>query len=79
MITSIRELRSATKQIISAVNRGDAVLITNRGRPCAKIVPLAKSKEQRGQDPLFGVWKDNKEVRSVRGYIGNLRKSRYAR
>ena len=79
MITSIRELRAATKQIMSAVNRGDTILITNRGKACAKIVPLTEKQKEHGQDPLFGIWKSNREARSVRGYIRSLRNNRYAR
>ena len=80
MKTTIRRLRAFTKEILSAVNRGTTVLVTNRGKPYVKIVPVsATSKTEKSKDPLFGIWKNYKEVAPVRAYIRNLRKARYAR
>lgn len=79
MKATIRELRASTKEILTAVSRGDTVLVTSRGEPCAKIVPVFERKKPSGRDSLFGIWKDNANVRSVRNYIKRLRKVRYAR
>ncbi len=79
MEATIRELRASTKEILRAVNRGDTILVTNRGKPCARIVPFFDRGKRHNQDPLFGIWRGNKDVKSVKGYIQKMRKGRYAR
>ena len=78
MITTIRQLRTSTKEILSAVTRGDSVVITKRGRPCAKIVPVDRKKVSKNQNEIFGIWKDYRLIRSVKKYIKKLRTLRYA-
>ena len=81
MIANIRELRSSTKEILSAVSRGDTVVITHRGKPYAKIIPIspkAKSKNHTNE-AAFGMWKNNRKVKSIKKFITQLRKGRYAR
>jgi len=75
MVTSIRKLRSATKEILSAVSRGNTVFIANRGRTCAKIVPI--DDEQSKIVSLAGMWKDNQKIGSVKAFISKLRAPRY--
>lgn len=79
MKTTVRELRASTKEVLSAVGRGDTVLVTSRGKPCARIVPVFERKKREAGDSLFGIWKDKKDVKSVKGYLSKLRKGRYAR
>jgi len=79
MNASVRELRSSTKSILSAVGRGDTVIITYRGKPCAQLLPLEKpSKRKDENDEIFGIWKDNKAMADVDAYIRNVRKGRFA-
>lgn len=78
MITTIRQLRTSTKEILSAVNSGQRIVITKRGRPCAEIVPLLRKKTEKNQGQIFGMWKDHRQVRSVKKYIKTLRASRHA-
>ncbi len=78
MITGIRQLRSATKHVLSAVNRGETVTITRRGKPYAQLSPLAR-KPERSQDRMFGMWKDRKDLPSVKKHMDTLRKPRHAR
>ena len=81
MHASVRELRSSTKNILSAVGRGDTVIITYRGKPCARLSPLEKArtgKGESGEDTIFGIWKDNKAVADVEGYVKKTRKGRFA-
>ena len=75
MITNIRKLRSATREILSAVSRGKTVFIANRGRTCAKIVPVNDEKTQVAS--LAGMWKDHKKTASVRAFIDKLRAPRH--
>lgn len=81
MNASVRELRSSTKSILSTVGRGGTVVITYRGKPYAKLSPLKKScagKNSADEDPIFGIWKDNKAVADVETYVRKLRKGRFA-
>ena len=77
MIASIRQLRSATKEVLNAVLRGDTVWVTNRGKTCAKITPVSTGK-QPCKDEAFGMWKDRKDIRDVRAYVRQMRKWRRA-
>ena len=79
MKTTIRQLRSSTREILSAVSRGNTVWITNRGKPCAKIMPVDAATKQAPADEAFGMWKDRKEMRDVRAYVRAIRKWRHAR
>jgi antitoxin (DNA-binding transcriptional repressor) of toxin-antitoxin stability system len=76
MIANIRKLRSATKEILSAVGRGNTVFIANRGRTCAKIVPVSGAQPQ--VVSLAGIWKNHKRTASVHAFIDKLRASRHA-
>ena len=78
MKATIRTLRSSTKQIINAVARGDVVVVTNRGKPCAQIIPVNSSKKKKVFSGAFGMWKNNKNVKSVKQYVNDLRESRHA-
>ena len=78
MQSSAKELRFHTKEILDSVHRGEEVLITFRGKPYAKIVPLKETKKDKdSKNELFGIWKNRKDIEDVNKYIRNLRKSRY--
>ena len=78
MKATIRMLRSSTKQIMNAVARGDVVVVTKRGKPCAQIIPVTSSRKGSKPQGLFGIWKGYAKVRSVKKYIQALREGRYA-
>ena len=75
MIANIRKLRSSTKEILSAVGRGNTVFISNHGKTCAKIVPISEDKKQ--VVSLAGMWKGHKKTASVRAFIDKLRAPRH--
>ena len=74
MKATAKDLRFHSKELIESVNRGEEVIITFRGKPCAKLVPYQELKKQTGKNELFGIWKDNDRVRNVDEYVRNLRK-----
>jgi len=76
--TTAKSLRSDTKNILDAVERGEEVIVTKRGRPCARIVPVKKKSAKNNiQDTeLFGIWKENKVVQEVNAFIDSLRSGR---
>jgi len=65
------------KELIDSVSRGEEVVITFRGKPCAKLVPYQELKTKQEKNEVFGMWKDNDIADNVNEYIRNLRKGRF--
>jgi len=77
MKATAKDLRFRSKELIDSVARGEEVVITFRGKPCAKLVPYHELKNKKEENDLFGIWKDNDTVEDVDGYVRNLRKGRF--
>ena len=78
MHASAKDLRFYSKNLLDAVSRGEEVIITYRGKPCAKLTSLTEgNKKQKRTDPLFGIWKDHVDSKDVKIYVRNLRKGRF--
>jgi prevent-host-death family protein len=78
MHATAKDLRFHSKEILDTVSRGEEVVITYRGKPCAKIVPyLAVEEREPVVAELFGIWKDNDAVQDVDGYVRDIRKGRF--
>jgi prevent-host-death family protein len=77
MKATAKDLRFHSKELLNSVNRGEEVVITFRGKPCAKLVPYEQTKGKTRKRELFGIWKDNQAVRDVEEYVRNLRKGRF--
>lgn len=81
MKATAKELRIHSKELLDVVSRGEDVVITFRGKPCAKLVPyekLDKSSVLAEEGCLFGIWADREDIESVEEYMQNLRKSRFS-
>jgi prevent-host-death family protein len=76
MRATAKDLRFHSKDLLDSVNRGEDVVITFRGKPCAKLVPYQEQKKKTGGNELFGIWKDNDAIQNVDKYVRNLRKGR---
>lgn len=77
MKATAKDLRFHSKELIDTVNRGEEVIITFRGKPCAKLVPYREHKAQKEKNEVFGMWKDNDSTKNVDEYVRNLRKGRF--
>ena len=77
MKATAKDLRFHSKELLDTVNRGEEVVITFRGKPCAKLIPYREKKEETVQNELFGIWKDSDRVQDVDEYVRGLRKGRY--
>jgi len=78
MNATAKDLRFYSKELLETVARGEEVIITYRGKPYAKLIPLeAKMEKNFPENELFGIWKDNEQVESVDAYVRNLRKGRF--
>jgi prevent-host-death family protein len=77
MKATAKDLRFHSSKLLDTVTRGEEVVITFRGKPCAKLVPFSEEKEGGTENELFGIWKDNDRVQNVDDYVRDLRKGRY--
>lgn len=78
MIVGARTLRTHTRRVFQALERGEEVIVTYRGRPRAKLVPLDSGEAGRNETPeLFGIWADNEEAKDVERYVDSLRRGRW--
>jgi prevent-host-death family protein len=75
---SAKDLRFHSKQILQAVARGEEVVITYHGKPCARMVPMAAEPVAKdyGTGKAFGMWKDNPSVSDVGAFVRKARKGR---
>ena len=79
MKATAKDLRFHSKEILETVSRGEEVVITYRGKPHAKLVPIEPApKAQANQNKLFGIWKDHHEIDDVENYVRNRRKGRFS-
>lgn len=76
MKATAKDLRFHSKDLLDTVNRGEEVVITFRGKPCAKLVPFAVDRK-RAKNELFGIRKDDAGTEDVDNYVRNLRKGRF--
>lgn len=77
MKAKAKDLRFNSKGLLDTVNRGEEVIITFRGKPCAKLVPYKEKKEGVPNNDLFGIWKDNDAIQDINEYVQSLRKGRF--
>ena len=77
MNATAKDLRFHSKELIESVSRGEEVVITFRGKPCAKLVPFHEPQDRKISNELFGMWKSNDGTSNVEEYVRNLRKGRF--
>ncbi len=77
MKATAKDLRFNSKGLLDTVKRGEEVVITFRGKPCAKLIPYREKNEDITKNELFGIWKDNDMVQDVDEYVRGLRKGRF--
>jgi len=80
METTAKDLRTHARRILEAVERGQEVTITHRGKARAKLVPVRAAKRAARAParklPLFGIWKDRSDTKNVAAYVERLRSGR---
>ena len=78
MYVTLKELKKQPGRIVSMVENGEECIITARGTPKAKIVPLIK-KEASNDEALFkgfGIWEDREDMEDVDKYLRDIRRGR---
>jgi len=76
MKATAKDLRFHSKELLDTVSRGEEVVITFRGKPCAKLIPFEAGNKESKND-LFGIWKDDEKTENVECYVSELRKGRF--
>ena len=76
MQATSKDLRFHTKEILDAAMRGEEVVITFHGKPCAKIIPIDTANQGNKQNEFCGMWKDRTDMNDVDKYVRTLRKRR---
>ena len=77
MKATAKDLRFNSKGLLDTINRGEEVVITFRGKPCAKLIPYDGENGQETTNEFFGIWQDNDMVKNVDEYVRGLRKGRF--
>ena len=77
MKATAKDLRFNSKGLLDAVNSGEEVVITFRGKPCAKLIPYREKNTDIIKNELFGIWKDNDMVQDIDEYVRGLREGRF--
>ncbi len=77
MQATAKDLRFHSAELLNTVKRGEEVVITYRGKPCAKLVPIEEKNSPVAPSELFGIWKNNAKTGNVEDYVRNLRNGRF--
>ena len=78
MQATAKDLRFHSTDLLNAVKRGEEVIISYRGKSCAKLVGLDSDVDKlKPQQDLFGLWDDNDETQDVAAYTRNIRRGRF--
>jgi antitoxin (DNA-binding transcriptional repressor) of toxin-antitoxin stability system len=75
MQATFKQLRRQTGIVMQAVERGETIILTYRGKPVAEMCAVGKEPGE-GNDTLFGIWEDNEAVTSVDDFVAKTRKGR---
>ncbi len=78
MEVTTKELRIQPGKIIEYVVNGEEVTVTFRGKPLARIVPIAKKAGEptTEDDDIFGMWKNREQEGRVEDVVRAMREGR---
>ncbi len=79
MKATAKDLRFHSKELLDTARRGEEVLITYRGKPYAKLVPVAGEIDLAANlgNQAFGMWADNTDIDNIEAYVDRARESRF--
>ena len=79
MEASVLDLRKKMREVMSAIDHHEHVILTHRGRPRAVILPLKDEKACKvkvADLPAFGLWKERQDIADPVVYVEKLRQTR---
>ena len=73
------DLRKNMKAVLAALDRGEPVTLTYRGRKKATLVPCGglSPRKSVASHPAVGMWADREDMADVGAYVRQLRKGRF--
>ncbi|MCE5228794.1 type II toxin-antitoxin system prevent-host-death family antitoxin [bacterium] len=78
MKATLLDMRRNPRKILDAIARNETVSLTSRGKPVARIEPIAKGKRPTaGKHAAVGIWADRADMADPSAYVRNLRKGRF--
>ncbi len=81
MHATVKDLRLNTRLLLAAIERGEIVEITYRGKPCARLsgpgvsLQSGMTEPAAQRNPAFGMWQDQ-EDKDVDAQIRQIRQPR---
>jgi antitoxin (DNA-binding transcriptional repressor) of toxin-antitoxin stability system len=79
---TIVDLRYRMKDVLRAIDRGEAVTVLYRGKERARLVPVSAQQQElpdTASQEFFGMWKDRREMVNPASYIRKMRRQRSAK
>ncbi len=83
MKATIVDLRYRMKDVLRAIDRGEAVTVLYRGKEKAKLMPIWTRAEASNRNsvktedqPFFGMWSDREDQAEPASYLRELRQPR---
>ena len=70
------DLRYKMKDILRAIDRGETVTVTYRGKEKARLVPIKAKPEKElkpSDHPFVGMWKGREDMKDPVAYIRKMR------
>jgi antitoxin (DNA-binding transcriptional repressor) of toxin-antitoxin stability system len=78
MKATVLDMRRNPKKILDAIARNEAVTLSHRGKPLARIEPIGNVKKcSAAEHPSFGMWADRSDMADPGRYVRGLRKGRF--
>ena len=74
MIVTAKDLRFKISMLFDVLSKGEDIIITYRGKPKAKLIPLNENRTDKKSDEIFGMLRDSRE--SVDETVRSMRKGR---
>ena len=79
MAVSVKDLRYRTKQVLRSRKRGEKPVITFRGTPIARLVPLTSSDRKEFRRIGYGMWSDHPDMKDINQWLDTQRSPRFHR
>ena len=76
MVISTKELRNQLGRVIEHATQAGDVVVTYRGKPVARIVPIDTGEDAALTDELHGMWADRTDLKPVDEWLREARKGR---
>ena len=74
---SVQDLRRDLKHVIDDVAAGDSVIVTRRGEPMVRIVPVIGQSGDDAALPAFGLWAKRDDLQNPAAWVRERRAPRY--